>query len=398
MIGHDAVALDHLAQESQKLLDAGQLLAAENLLRPWVAQGTGPIMAWALLAKTLRYQGRAEEALLIQKMLVETIPGNFGFRFDFAETLLLLGQFERGWREYHHRYSMPHTAARQRRIQRPRWNGRPVPGKTLLIHDEQGFGDSFQFMRMVAWAKERSQAHVIFDVCPEIHPLAQRLSGYDQLNKKGDIPPSFDVHCELMSLPMLLGFDMANLPGTMPYMTPEPARLARWQQRLADLPRPLVAISWAGRPIIYNGQNRAATLADLAPLAESSCTFLSIQKGEAAAEARTPPPGMNLVSLSDEIADFEDTAAILGIADLLITNDSAPAHLAGAMNRPAWVMLPFVADWRWQLNRADSPWYPSLRLFRQRQAGQWGPVVAEIAEHLTRSGFTATPAHTLRAT
>jgi len=151
---------------------------------------------------------------------------------------------------------------------------------------------------------------------------------------------------------------------------------------LADLPRPLVALVWAGRPTHFNDANRSLALSELAPLALPGVTFLSIQKGPAAAQALSPPPGMSLVSLSDEINDFEDTAAILTLADLLISVDSSPVHLAGALGRPAWVMLPFVPDWRWLLGRSDTPWYRDVRLFRQPSRGNWGAVMSTIASEL----------------
>jgi len=370
--------------QANALLGAGQLEQAEALLAPLLASGQGPIPLWAAMAKCLRHQGRAREALAIQERLVEAVPGNLGFRFDLSETLLLFGQFDRGWREYHHRYSLEHTTRIARKVQRPRWDGRPIPGRTLLIHDEQGFGDTLQFIRMAEWAKQRSQARVILEVTPHLLTLAKRCSGFDDLVERGTIPPAFDVHCEMMSLPMVMGLQLSQLPGKIPYVVPDPSRRRRWQKRLVTLPRPLVALNWAGRPTLYNGQNRAVSLATLAPLAAAGATFLSVQKGPPAEEAKTPPAGMSLANLSDEIKDFEDTAAILDIADLLISIDSAPAHLAGALGRPVWVMLGHVADWRWLMDRSDSPWYPTARLFRQPARNDWDSVVAALLPELER--------------
>jgi hypothetical protein len=312
-------------------------------------------------------------------LLVQAVPGDLSGRFDLAETALLLGDFERGWREYHWRYSLPHTARTERKVQRPRWDGRRIEGKTLLIHDEQGFGDTIQFMRMVPWAKARSGARLILEIAPEILPLARRTEGFDQIICRGTIPLSFDYHCEMMSQPMVMGLALTDLPGKTPYLTPDPGRLARWRKRLAKLPHPLVALVWAGRSDHHNDANRSTTLASLAPLALPGITFLALQKGPKAAEANAPPPGMKLVSLSDEIRDFEDTAAILAVADLLISVDSSPVRLAGALGRPAWVLLPFVPDWRWLLQRTDTPWYPSVRLFRQHANGDWSGALARAA-------------------
>ena len=369
--------------QANKFVEEGKPEQAEAAVAPFLAGGTGPIPLWAMLAKSLRHQGRAREALHVQEMLVQAQPGNLAFRFDLAETLLLFGQYDRGWREYHWRYSLEHTTRIARKVQRPRWDGRPIPGQTLLIHDEQGFGDTLQFIRLVEWAKQRSQANVVVEVTKPLLSLAQRTVGYDHMIERGSLPPPFDFHCEMMSLPMVMGFQEAQLPGRIPYITADPVRVKRWRKRLAKLPRPLVPLVWAGRPTLYNGQNRAASLAMLAPLAMAGVTFLSVQQGPPAEEAKTPPPGMSLVNLSEEITDFEDTAAIFSLADLVITIDSAPAHLAGAMGRPTWVMLGHVADWRWLMDHSDSPWYPTAKLFRQPARNDWGSVVAQVASELT---------------
>jgi FkbM family methyltransferase len=375
-------------QQARALLDARRYEEAEALLRPHLASGSGPIVLWRMLAAAIRPQGKFAETRTIQEMLVKHAPGDYAARFDLSETLLLLGDFERGWREYHYRYSLAHTTSIERKVQRPRWNGQPMPGKTLLIHDEQGYGDTFQFMRMVPWAKEKSGARVILEVNAETHSLARRMDGFDDIMVRGTLPPVFDTHCEMMSLPMVMGLKLTDLPGRIPYLSADRERVAYWKKRLEKLPRPLVALVWAGRPTHFNDANRSMTLAHLAPLGPSGATFLSIQKGPAEAQADHPPAGMSLVSLSSEIRDFEDTTAILSIADLLISVDSSPVHLAGALGRPVWVMLPFVPDWRWLLERSDTPWYPSMRLFRQSARGEWDGVIAAMAQelvHLVRS-------------
>lgn len=376
--------LTTILDQANKLVNDGLPEQAELIVAPLLAGGSGPIPLWAMLAKSLRHQGRARDALTVQELLVQAQPGNLTFRFDLAETLLLFGQYDRGWREYHWRYSMEHTTRIARKVQRPRWDGRPIPGQTLLIYDEQGFGDTLQFIRLVEWAKQRSQATVVVEVTKPLLSLAERMTGYDHIVERGSLPPPFDVHCEMMSLPMVMGFQESQLPGRMPYLTPDPARIKRWRKRLDSLPRPLVALVWAGRPTLYNGQNRAASLATLAPLAMEGVTFLSVQQGPQAEEANTPPDGMSLINLSPEIEDFEDTAAIFSIADLIITIDSAPAHLAGALGRPTWIMLGHVADWRWLMDRNDSPWYPTAKLFRQPARNDWGSVVNQIAKELAK--------------
>lgn len=366
-------------RQAGELLGAQRYAEAEALLRQALASGSGPIPLWRQLFFALRPQGFIDESRQILEMIVRTVPGDMGARFDLSEVLLTQGEYSRGWREYRFRYKLEHTRLIERHMQSPRWEGQPIKGKTLLIHDEQGYGDTFQFLRMVSWARERSGAKVILEVNAESHGLAKRYVGYDELIVRGSIPPAFDLHCELMSLPMAMGLQLSDLPVSTNYLSADPARVEKWRARLADLPRPLVGLVWAGRPTHGNDAQRSMTLSDLAPLAQEGITFVALQKGPAATQAATPPPGMTLVSLSDEINDFEDTAAILSLLDLLISVDSSPVHLAGALGRPVWVLLPFVPDWRWLLQRQDTPWYPSARLFRQPARGAWTPTLESVS-------------------
>jgi hypothetical protein len=231
-------------------------------------------------------------------------------------------------------------------------------------------------------AKQRSGARVELQVNPESLALARRSDlGADETIGNGELPPPFQVHCELMSLPLALGLKLADLPGLAPpYLVADPQRVAAWRQRLAALPRPIVALAWAGRPTHYNDVSRSAGLASLAPLAMAAVSFVSVQKGPAA--AADAPEGMALTRLSDEITGFDDTAAILSVADVLVSVDSSPVHLAGALDRPVYVMLPFVPDWRWLEQRDDTPWYPRTRLFRQPRRNDWAPVSRAVAQAL----------------
>ncbi len=369
-------------EQASAALLAGELERAEALARSAIDSGRSTLVAWEVLVRAIRWQGRHHDARALQEMLVENMPGQLSLRFDLAETLLLLGEFERGWREYQYRYSLPHTRIIDRKVQRPAWNGQPLPGKTLLIHDEQGYGDTFQFLRMASWAKERSGARVVVQINHEQACFARRMPGIDQVILRGALPPPFDVHCQMMSLPRAMKLKLDDLPGAMPYLSADEQRVEHWRARLQDLPRPLVALVWAGSDTHSNDANRSMTLSTLAPLADSNVSFISVQKGTRAAEADHPPAGMRLTNLSNEITDFDDTAAILSVCDLLISVDSSPVHLAGALNRPAWLMLPFVPDWRWLLDRDDSPWYPNTKLFRQSTRGDWSDVIARMAAEL----------------
>ncbi len=370
-----------IENQARSLLASGQIQEAEICVRPVLAKGSAPIRLWRLMIAILKQQRRFREMGQIQSMLVDASPGDLSLRFDLAETMLMLGEFQRGWHEYHYRYSLPHTVRIERKVQMPRWDGRPIPGKTLLIHDEQGYGDTFQFLRMISWAKQKSGAKIVLEIDPLTLSFAKRMQGIDVIIPLGTLPPPFDVHCELMSLPMALNLKMSDLPGKIPYLSANPDHIQRWRKRLNELPRPLVALVWAGRPT--PDPNRSLPLASLAPLALEGLTYLSLQIGPKAVEAKSAPDGMKLIDLSQEIMGFDDTAAILQLVDLLISIDSAPVHLAGAMARPTWVMLQHIADWRWFLEGENSPWYPSLRLFRQTKQGEWGSVAASIAAELS---------------
>ncbi|MFF7399993.1 tetratricopeptide repeat protein [Achromobacter sp. NPDC008082] len=346
--------------------------------------------AASVQAHVLRAQGQVDEARKILERAVRDVPGDASARFDLAELLLLQGDFDAGWREYRFRYRMAHTAMRARHVQQPRWEGQPIAGQTLLIHDEQGYGDTFQFLRLVARARERSGARVILEVNDDCYALAERSGGFDQIIRAGTIPPPFDVHCELMSLPLPLGLRLGDLPVRTSYLHADPQRVEQWRKRLADVPRPWVGLVWAGRPTHPNDAQRSLALADLAPLAlvaKAGVSFIGLQKGAAADPAADPvtipPAGMAMLSLGHDLGDFDDTAALITLLDLLVTVDSSPAHLAGALGCPVWVLLPFAPDWRWLLGRDDSPWYPSMRLFRQPAPGEWGPVLTEVAAALS---------------
>ena len=237
-------------------------------------------------------------------------------------------------------------------------------------------------MRLLAWAKERSQARLVLQIAPRQAAFAERMKIANEIVLRGALPPAFDAYCEMMSLPMAMGLKIADLPGEVPYLSADPERVEAWRARLKELPRPLVALVWAGRPEHFNDAQRSTGLATLAGLAMDGITFVSLQKAPRSGEAKTPPAGMTLIDLDEEQGDFDDAAAILMLADLLISVDTSPAHLAGALGRPVWLMLSFVADWRWLLERPDSPWYPAHRLFRQQRSGDWDGVVQEMAQAL----------------
>jgi hypothetical protein len=257
--------------------------------------------------------------------------------------------------------------------------------RILLLHTEQGLGDAIQFIRYLPLVAQRG-GRIIIECQAELQRLFQTMDERWQIVVRGQPLPAFDLHCPLLSLPRVFGTDLANVPNIVPYLHADAQDVRRWQHRLAGhSPNVKVGLAWAGSPTHKNDRNRSMKLATLAPLGQLSgvCLF-SLQKGAAAAEAKTPPDGMKMIDWTDELYDFADTAALIANLDLVIAVDTAVVHLSGAMGKPVWTLLPFVPDWRWLLQREDSPWYPSMRLFRQPRIGDWDSVITRVVDALSR--------------
>jgi hypothetical protein len=258
-----------------------------------------------------------------------------------------------------------------------------LEGRTLLLHSEQGFGDALQFIRYLPLVARRG-ARVFVECQEALQRLVQTMSADSTVVARGRPLPPFDVHCPLLSLPRLFATDLASIPRDVPYLHADAAEAGVWRERLADASASLkVGLVWAGRPTHANDRNRTMKLAGFAPLARiPGVRFVSLQKGDAAAEAKSPPEGMELSDPTEELHDFADTAALVAALDLVIAVDTSVVHLAGALGKPVWVLLPFAPDFRWLLGRSDSPWYPTMRLFRQQRAGEWDYVIAEVRSQL----------------
>jgi len=300
--------------------------------------------------------------------------------------LLALGQFDRGWslHEWRKRRDEPLGS---RTFPQPEWLGEAsIVGKTLFIHCEQGLGDTIQFCRYASLAEARG-ARVVMSVQAPLRRLLKTLGPDIGIIGGNQVPVAFDCHCPMMSLPLAFGTTLETIPDQMPYLAAAPAAVARWRLRLAGLAGLRVGLCWAGAPRRDQpaahaiDQRRSITLAQYAPLASiSGAIFVSLQKGEPAAQAA--PPGLTLHDWTNELTDFADTAALIEALDLVITVDTAVAHLAGALGKTVWILNRFDACWRWLTNRDDSPWYPSARLWRQPAPGDWDSVVANVAAAL----------------
>jgi hypothetical protein len=313
-------------------------------------------------------------------------PSAPGPHFQLAETLLLRGEFTEGWREYEWRFRIAGAARPFPPCNRPQWDGTPLAGGKLLLVADQGYGDAIQFGRYIPWVCERCP-DVVVAADPVMHPLIRQVSSAVQLVDRWDRCPPFAAYCPLSGLPRLHGTTLETIPGGVPYLHADPARTASWRARMQNLIQPdirRIGIVWAGRPAHSNDCNRSATLAAFGPLADLDGTALiSLQKDAGQAAIGSYFGRAPLLNLGAEIADFGDTMAIIEGLDLVVTVDTAVAHLAGAMGTPTWILLPYAPDWRWLLERDDSPWYPSVRLFRQSQAGDWSGVTRRAAEALS---------------
>lgn len=304
---------------------------------------------------------------------------------DFADAhsclgkaLVMLGDQTRGWRELEWRWKTHLGQLHASPHNQPMWDGSPLAGRKLMVFAEQGYGDMFQFVRFLPQLT-RAGHEVVFLCPPELKSLFRQASEMGRIVATDETLPDFDVQCPLMSLPLHLGTTLQSIPVEMPYLKAEPKAVELWlSQRRPGLN---VGLVWAGRPTHKHDHERSIILAQFAPLAQiEGVHFISLQKGPR--EHEPLPDGMTLTRVGDRLHDFSDTAAVIESLDLLITVDTAVAHLAGALNKPVWMMLQYAPDWRWMLDRADSPWYPTMRLYRQPAHREWGPVIARLAQDL----------------
>jgi tetratricopeptide (TPR) repeat protein len=298
---------------------------------------------------------------------------------DAALSRLTLGDYRAGFQQHETRFARSGMPARRRGFGKPLWLGEfPLHRKTILLHAEQGLGDTIQFARYAPLLAGLG-GKVVLEVPAELVTLLGRLAGVADVVARGAPLPSFDLHCPMGSLPLASATEVATIPAAIPYLKASEERVAQWRARLAALPSPRVAIAWSGRASHPNDRNRSLALARLAPLfALEQVSFVSVQRELSDADVATLAGIPRITAVGAELRDFDDTAAVLGLADLVIAVDTAVAHLAAAMGRPTWILLPFSPDWRWMLGRDDSPWYPTARLYRQPAPGDWDSVVAQV--------------------
>jgi tetratricopeptide (TPR) repeat protein len=320
----------------------------------------------------------AERALLMN-------PALPGAHFELAEALLLQGKLARGWEEYEWRFRIQGAAPLMPPTDKPQWDGTAFDDATLLLVADQGFGDVIQFSRYIPWAAERCP-NIAVACAPEMIPVLRQLHPDLHLFQRWEAAPPYRAFCALSGLPRLHGTRIDNIPAPIPYLRANPARSAEWRQRLDQLvPSSYrkVGIVWAGRPTHNNDRRRSTTLAAFAPVAAvPRVALVSLQKGPSTDQAGRYFGRAPLINIGAEIQDYDDTMALLDCLDLVITVDTSVGHLAAAMGRPVWILLATAPDWRWLLERCDSPWYPTVRLFRQTAPHRRDDVMARVAAAL----------------
>ncbi len=326
--------------------------------------------------------GRPHAALARFDRTVALDPSYAEGRWNRARQRLTIGDWAGGWEDFEARRATPKFAKTMYHPPSPIWRGEPIEGKTVLLHAEQGRGDSIQFMRWARLVADRG-ARAILDVEPDLVALFRSHDPRVEVIARSPAPPPHDLNCALPSLPFAFHADEATLPAP-PYLAADPARIAAWAQRLPPADgRRRIGLVWAGNPEFIEDQERSPRLAPFLPLLGlPGCQFFGLQSGAGRKDLEGWTAPENFIDLGGDFTDFADTAAVMAQMDLIICSCTGPAHLAGALGLPLWVALPYVADWRWMRGRTDSPWYPSARLYRQRAPGDWASVAAAMRADL----------------
>ena len=357
-------------QEQRKVKESAQAYQKAIQIQPDYVE------AHINLGVVLREQVRLKESIQAHQKAIQIQPDYEEAHINLAITFLLQGQLTAGWREFEWRRS------RKRDFKRPLWDGTPLNGKSILIYAEQGFGDTIQFVRYIDLLPDANT--IIIVVCqPELKTLFKSINRIDTLVTKGEDIPDSDVHVPLLSLPYMFNTTLDTIPARIPYLYLNPEADSVFH--LDDSHDLKIGIVWAGRPTHANDNNRSIDLKWFKCLLDiRNCEFFSLQVGERREDIKQHGCHHTIKDLGEQFTDFHHTASAILQLDLVISVDTAVAHLAGALGKAVWTLLPFVPDWRWMLDRSDSPWYPSMTLFRQKETGDWRPVFEQLRLALTR--------------
>jgi tetratricopeptide (TPR) repeat protein len=376
----------------QLLARRDELAAAAQCLSTALTLDPHHIDAHVNLGNVLLEQGRPQAAHQSFERALALDPTHEAAHWNDGLALLIAGDLPNGFRQW--RWQVPAS----RRFAVPEWRGEPLHGATVLVHAEQGFGDTIQFARYLPLVARRG-GRIVLEAPSALHRLLVGIDGVERVLAIGDPLPDFGWHAPLLSLPIAFGTELATVPAAVPYLRVDPLAVEEWRRRLAR-PGLKVGLVWAGRPEHERDRHRSLALAQLAPLAAvGGVAFFALQKGVAVGEVAHAPHGLEIEVLDPLLGDFADTAAAIMALDLVISVDTSVAHLAGALGKPVWLLLPFVPDWRWLETRRDSPWYPTARLFRQTEWRRWESVVEAVTEALKAMavGVAEAPAPRLSA-
>ncbi len=333
-------------------------------------------------ANVLQKLARIDEAIESYGKALKYKPDLAEAKMEQSHSRLTAGDFKRGFQEYESRWETPQLKSAQLRSPKPLWLGKEnLAGKTVLLWAEQGFGDTIQFMRYVPLVA-RTAGLTILRVPAVLEPLAQTLDNHASIITFGDALPDHDFNCPLMSLPLAFGTTLESIPANVPYLSAKTEQVEKWRNQLGPRTKPRIGLVWAGRRREPVNRTRDMGLKAFDPLLRLDVEIISLQKEIPEQDRQVIESMPQITYLGDKLSDFGDTAALIENLDMIISVDTVVAHLAGALGKPVWIMLRYSGEWRWLLERSDSPWYPTARIFRQKNPGDWAGVVADITREL----------------
>jgi tetratricopeptide (TPR) repeat protein len=336
--------------------------------------------AHANLARSLLATENTDEAITEYRRAIELDDNLAEAHYNLGMILLRKGEYHEAWKHYEWRWDVKEFKMDRAHFVLPAWNGEDLRGRTILIHIEQGFGDLIQFARYVPLVAQRG-GKVYLESFPELGRLMESVPGVEKVVPPGPTPPQAEIRCPMLSLPRIFDTTLQTIPTKVPYLWFNPQLAQKWREKIDEEKRLKVGLVWNGRP--RPEPKRSVPINQLAPLAAvKNVRFISLQFGEAAGQIKDAPPGLQIEDWTTQIADFSETAALMANLDLIITIDTAAAHLAGALARPTWVMLCHRADWRWTQTGSVCPWYPTMRLFRQPTDSDWQTPLRQLAAQL----------------
>lgn len=334
----------------------------------------------------LRELKQFEAALRSYDKTIALQPDHAKAHWNMSLCQLQMGDFVRGWEQYEWRWKSEEAGGAVRGFSQPLWLGaESLQSKTILLHAEQGLGDTIQFCRYAALVA-RQAASVVLEVQPALGALLADVQGPDRVVALGDPLPDFDFHCPLLSLPLALGTRLDTIPVQVPYVAAPRNLIAKWEAALGPKEKPRIGIAWSGSPGYRNDRDRSISLRRILPLLTAQVSVVSLHHEVCPEDRDLLDAHRDILHFGAELTDFADMAALMTQMDLVISVDTSVAHLAGALGRPVWVLLPFAPHWVWMLDRADSPWYPTARLFRQPRLGDWDSVIRTVVECLAELG------------